>query len=246
MEYDEPDKLSWWCLMPAGIGSMIQFDVGISSSGPTPSVKQHFFGTTTAAFTGNQTVGNLNVVFVFGVGTSGAGGSTITCSDTIGNTYSAVGTTCTVPGGSTAQVGILVCTSIKATTSSNTVTPAISGSLASIKDTMIIEFGGAVVGWTLDTGSQLLYTATSSPSISITTANANELLVGAVGDTTAAVGTYTAPSLWNQIDNQTGTVSVDALMDAWQQGGAAGSPTFAPTSSVSLAGNIGLVAVRIQ
>lgn len=245
MEPYEPNKLSWRGLMPAGV-TLTQFDVGISSSGPTPTVAQHAFGTTEAEFASSQTHKNLNVVFTFVTGgTSPTYSGTVTCIDTAGNTYAPVGSTCTIGSGSQTNCAILVCTSIAGTSGSNLVLPSLSG--GTISDVMIIEFGGAIVGWTLDTGSQQFYVSTTSPSINITTANANELLVGAVGDTAVGTGSgiYTAPTLWNQIDNQTGAMGAP-LLDAWQQGGAAGSATFAPTSNLSLSSSIGLVAVQIQ
>ena len=72
----------------------------------------------------------------------------------------------------------------------------------------------------------------------------HELLVGAVGDVQITIGTYTQPTGWSVIDSQGGSI-VEPLMDAWEQAGLAGSYTFNPTSSSSIGGNIGLVAIQI-
>ena len=221
MVNDEPSELYGIAIMPAGIGGMIAFDAPISGGGyVTPSLIQSAYSASnSASFTSNQTVGNLNVVFVICQG--GKTGYSATVTDTIGNTYSYYGTN-VIPAAQNMTV-IFYCQSIKATTTTNVVTVGSGGSYV----IYVAEFAGGV--WSSDTGvingtngdgggSSWAFTSTS-----LTTATAGELVVGFIW---ASGGTIVTPSGWSVVFAPGNTYETDYKVPA-----GAGSISYIPTGS---------------
>jgi hypothetical protein len=214
--------------------------VQVNSTTPQSSVT-----TAPVRFTGAQTAGNLNVVVVGWNNTTGQVQSVV---DTAGNTYRrAVGPT--VWSGAATQSIYYAANIAAASANTNTVTVSFSPA-AQHADIRIAEYSGIATVNPLDVTAAAQGSGTSSSSGSVTTTNANDLLVGAniVQKVTSGPGTsftrriITSPDgdiLEDRIVTATGSYNATApvssgwwimQMVAFRAAGSAGGDTQLPTA----------------
>ena len=128
-----------------------------------------------AAYTGVQTAGDLNVVIISWEQSSG---SVSSITDTSGNTYTvAVGPT--TISGIASQTIYYAKNIVSAGAGANSVTVAFSGTGVPHPDLRILEYSGIDPTNAFDVGNGGTGSSTSLNSGSVTTTNANDLLVGA-------------------------------------------------------------------
>ncbi len=163
--------------------------------------------TLSAAFTSAQSAGNLNVVAI-GWGSSTIGISSVT--DTKGNSYTlAVGPTTMVGGGATTTI-YYAKNIVAAAAGANTVTVTFSSAVP-FPDIRMAEYSGISTTNPLDVTATATGTSTLANSGSVTTTNANDLLVGSnwfvLGTTSAGAG-YTQ----RQISGWDGDILEDQIV----------------------------------
>jgi len=194
----------------------ITFVQGASATPQTPSA------TVSVTYAGPQAAGDLNVVVV------GWNDSTTTVSsvtDTIGNVYTpAVGPT-TISG--VATQSIYYAKNIVAATAGANAVKVTYSAAAAYPDIRILEYGGADPNTPVDVVSASTGNSASSTSASVTTTNANDLLLGAnmVQSTTTAAGSgFTS----RMITSPDGDIAEDRMVTA--TGSYSASATVSPAN----------------
>lgn len=184
--------------------------------------------TQTASFTSPNQSGDTLVALV---GWNDTTAPTVSVTDSAGNTYSASG--CTASHGNGNSMAIFVANGIPAYTS-NTVTATFGASVTN-PNLVVGEYSGLSATSVVDACNITNGTATTTPSVSVTTVNATDLIVGGISSS-GTVTSATAPDTLRTPTNQDYSLQDTTVFSA-------GSQTVAETTS-SAAFAMGAVALK--
>lgn len=184
--------------------------------------------TQNASFTSPNISGDTLVAFV---GWNDTTAPTLTVTDTTGNTYSATG--CTASHGNGNSLAIFVANGITPATA-NTVT-ATFGAAVTNPNLVVGEYSGLAAASVVDACNITNGVATTTPSVSVTSTNATDIIVGGIASS-GTVASATAPSTLRTMANNDYSLQDNTVF-------ATGSQTVAETTT-SAAFAMGAVALK--